>query len=825
MILSENEPIDMVKRAIDSVRRYVDGIYITVTYKKKKPKKTPLLKLLRDYKVKVSLFKWVYDFSEARNFAMVQVPRDYFYLFWIDADDVVQEAEHLPRIVRESYLMDASAVFFDYWYKVDLDEQGKVREVVIEHKRERLIKTDGTYKWIGKLHETLIPQKKENVKQVFRKECIIVHLNTEERENKNLERNIKILEEAAREEKHKDPRTLLYLAKAYFDKGKLRDVKNRKLWFDMTRALLYEYIEGTGKPGQEGYQEGSGWNQERAVAWGYLSDMHRLEGRLNAAIKTINNAIVEDPTFPKYYLDLAMTWTLKQKWEKAEHWLRVALHTPMPKTTQILNPRDMKAQALEIDYNIARAKQDLNRSVKAAEKLVEILPNVKGIRERLEEAKVLKATNQAAQSVIYLAKYLEASKEPQKIIPLIQAIPATIQGEEIISQMRHRYLPSRIWDKDEIAILCGPGFEKWSPKNIKQGLGGSESAVIYLSRELKKLGYKITVFGDPQGDAGDYGGVQFRPWHEINIKDSFNILVLWRALGFADNNFSANQTYLWMHDVPNNADFIKERLAKIDKIIPLSQYHKSLFRMQEDGDFVEIPDEKFWVSTNGIVPVKINKKWKRDLYRCIWTSSYDRGLVYLLNIWSDVKKAVPKANLHIYYGWNLYDRLHAENPARIEWKAKVSKMMQQPGIVHHGRVGHKELNRAYAGSAIFSYPTDFQEINCISAMSAQAYGAIPVCTNYAALKETVQHGIKVDVDITTKTDQKAYTKELISLLKNTKKQEEIRKPMMEWAQKFFLWKNTAASWNRQFRKKTKSIKGKKLLRKGGENNAGHNKKA
>lgn len=193
--------------------------------------------------------------------------------------------------------------------------------------------------------------------------------------------------------------------------------------------------------------------------------------------------------------------------------------------------------------------------------------------------------------------------------------------------------------------------------------------------------------------------------------------------------------------------------------------------------------------------LNINKKWKRDPKKMIYASSYDRGLIYLLNNWPLIRKGCPEAKLDIYYGWDLYDVIHANNPARMRWKNQMTDMMKQDGITHMGRVGHAELNKAYAMASIFSYPTDFTEISCISAMKAQFYGAIPVVTNFAALKETVQNGIKVDVDIMTSDGQKTYVEALVALLNDETKQESIRKPMMEFAQKNFGWNLVAEKWS------------------------------
>ncbi|EHJ11445.1 hypothetical protein CWATWH0003_3817t4, partial [Crocosphaera watsonii WH 0003] len=36
-------------------------------------------------------------------------------------------------------------------------------------------------------------------------------------------------------------------------------------------------------------------------------------------------------------------------------------------------------------------------------------------------------------------------------------------------------------------------MEDWAYPSIKKGIGGSEEAIIYLSQELVRLGYQVTV--------------------------------------------------------------------------------------------------------------------------------------------------------------------------------------------------------------------------------------------------------------------------------------------------------------------------------------------
>lgn len=185
-------------------------------------------------------------------------------------------------------------------------------------------------------------------------------------------------------------------------------------------------------------------------------------------------------------------------------------------------------------------------------------------------------------------------------------------------------------------------------------------------------------------------------------------------------------------------------------------------------------------------------------HNVIYTSSYDRGLEHLLKMWPEIKKAVPDAELHIFYGWQLFVKFYQNNPSSMGWKKKMDEMMKADGVTDHGRVTQDELIPWIEKSAIWAYPTHFGEISCISAMKAQAFGAIPVVINYAALQTTVQFGIKVDGDIYDKETQDEFKKQLIGLLKDDKRQAEIREPMMKWAKNEFTWNKVAADWQKEF---------------------------
>ena len=176
-----------------------------------------------------------------------------------------------------------------------------------------------------------------------------------------------------------------------------------------------------------------------------------------------------------------------------------------------------------------------------------------------------------------------------------------------------------------------------------------------------------------------------------------------------------------------------------------------------------------------------------------WGSSYDRGLNYLLYMWPDIRQRVPDAELHICYGWDTFIKLLSDNPERMEWKKSMDKLINQPGITHHGKVGKEELAKIRQSCGIWAYPTDFQEINCITALDCQKDGVVPVTMDLAALQETVGAGIKVLGDIKDPTVQNKFLDDLVVMMTD----EKLWKDESEKGRKFaenYTWEKIAGKW-------------------------------
>lgn len=179
-------------------------------------------------------------------------------------------------------------------------------------------------------------------------------------------------------------------------------------------------------------------------------------------------------------------------------------------------------------------------------------------------------------------------------------------------------------------------------------------------------------------------------------------------------------------------------------------------------------------------------------------SSPDRGIQYALKMWPKIIEKYPDAEFHIFYGFDLFLKAYSNNPERMRWYEKVMELIKtQKNIIYHGKIGQDELNEWMKKIGIWFYPTDFEETNCIVALSAQDNGCVPCVINKAALKETVGSGVKVDGEVWDPIVREEYLKQLLSLMGDEKRWQEESKKGIEFAKNYYR-PSIALKWTEQF---------------------------
>ncbi len=752
----------LLKNCLESAHKYVDEICITITGKNEK-----IEEVCRKYKAKVSYFKWINDFAAARNFNFSQAKGD--WIFWMDSDDKVKGGENLKNAVKLLEENGGDVGIMEYLYDFD-----KFGNITVQHKKARLIKNDGCVVWKGKLHEDLIPER--GVTQFLIKDIEIIHCSTGERKEAAKERNLGIALLQYKENPD-DPKNTWDVANAYLALGKQAEAIE----------FYNRFIPETGS------------EEERFLAWQRKAHalMEIEEYKHSAA--SYWEAMKIRPWYPDPYLGLGEMFFRIGDYKRAKEFLIQGLTKEVPDMTSIvINPRDYDYNPLQI---LARVYFYLNRpedAKKCLEKCLEFYPKNREIKKTIndldEEIKKLKKIDEVYEKAL-------KCKTKEEIKKIIDEVPLEYKSHPKLVHLKNIHFIKKESSGKDLAIYCYQTDEQFDPDVIwKQGRGGSEEAVYHISKRLADLGWNVTVYANCGHKERKFGNVMWKPWWTFNPRDKEDVLVVWRHPAmFEMIEINANKKYVWLHDILTPKEFTAKRLSKIDKIIPLSKWQRDLFP--------HVPDEKFMVSANGIEPNLFKKNTGRDPYRLIYTSSYDRGLECLLEMFPYVKKEIPQAELHVFYGWDLWDRMHSDNPTMRAKKNRILQLLEQPGVYEHGRIPQRQIIEEYFKAGVWAYPTEFGEISCITAMKSQAAGCIPVTTNVAALDETVQFGLKVDSKniYSDKDAQTEWIAGMINILKKPPTEDE-RQEMIQWARKKFDWDNVAKQWDKEFSKSPSYVK-------------------
>lgn len=694
------------------------------------------------------------DFADARNKCLKKVKTDYW--FWCDTDDTIKNPEKLKDLVKLADEDKLDAIYLPYEY--GYNEEG---ELIALHWRERLIRTSHPFKWVGKVHETLDSQ--EFPLRVKNEEVIIKHAHhTLEETMASLGRNHRIMEKAVKDG-DEDPRLLYYLGRSYFHLGD----------YDQSAQLLLKYTEV------------SGWDEQRYDAWMKIGDCMILLDEYEKAINSCFEAMKLIPSAPDAYLKIGDIYLEINQPQKAAVWLEKGIKLPPPETLEILDPTMYTSRPM-ISLAMAYFKQaKVELAYQYIKKAAQFKPKNKTFRTLWNVINKARNEENAVKSALQLGQFVNDKGSLKKYI---DGLPGFIRNDLRLRSLRVKAYPPKKWADDTITIYCGENWDEWGPDTLSKGMGGSEEAVVYLSRELSKLGYEITVYNQRVDDYVD-GSVTYKPWETFNPEDEFNIFIAWRNPMFAPSlEIKAKLKAVDMHDCPVGYQHVSKKSIEYNDLF--------FFKSEYQRDMSSVPKEKCLVINNGIVPEQFKVDWKkRQPHKVIFASSADRGLDTLLEVWPKVKKEIPDAELVWAYGWNSYDTIHKENDEKRRWKWQIILKMRQLGVKELGRLSHEDLAKEMASCSVWAYPTSFEEIDCITAKKAQAAGCQPITSGRAALQETLLVKEPEVVDIHLKPEElRDYTDRLIKALKSPlpdKKRLELSNQAIakwDWAKVALRWK-------------------------------------
>jgi tetratricopeptide (TPR) repeat protein len=485
----------------------------------------------------------------------------------------------IANLLTQAKAQGIDMIYCTYNYANVFDEKGRIKEVVINHERERFINPK-KYTWKSRLHEVLIPNQATGVKVVqytfnpnIGQNLVWVHTANMDKAGGALMRNVQILEIQAKEENYQDPRTVFYLAKTYFDIGGEEKLKHCDKYLD-------------------DYLKVSGWKEEKANAWEYKGLVSQKLGKpAEESLGYFLKANLEHPKNHTVNLRIADLYFQLNNDDLAGFYLELVdkvLGEHKSKAT-IGNPLEIKLLYTTLRYMQCLRKKDIDGAVEWAKKRHEINPD--GLLDSIisEQNKQL-----VARGFVNFATFLNKSGRYDDVLKFLQLAPAEYKDEGFLPQLANS-LPPKKWGENSIVYYASWGtkhLELWNGNSLKQGIGGSESAVIYLSKEWVNMGYDVTVFCDcPKMEI--INGVLYAPYYLMNFNDEFETLILWRSPHLLDVNFKAKNLFMDLHDIVDPLAWNQSKIDKIDKVFFKSKWHRT--------NLPQLPDSKAVVISNGVV--------------------------------------------------------------------------------------------------------------------------------------------------------------------------------------------------------------------------------
>lgn len=737
--------VGTVEPALKSIRAHVDELVVVDT-----GSTDGTTDICRRYADKVEVFLdcndpesgLIDDFSLARNRSLQLASKE--WMVWLDADDVVRGAENLRAICRK-YTADAVQVLCPYEY--DHDGQGVCTTLQY---RERIVRPRDKFDWRFPIHEGLLLSAPPEGSYETPIDDSVVFVHREREGTREAGRNLRILKKWVEKVGETVPRAIYYLGK---EMGMAGDTASAFYFLERFTHIALD-------------------KDEKCLAHLALSQLSRSTGDHNRAIQHATDAMMTRG-WPEPYFALAESFyafassgkDARHNYERAAHFIEIGLALKTNDTAHTVQLQNPKARYLVHNIlnvclsrigNIPGAIQSCEQGIvglhaddpvrKSLERNLETLRKEHSRRSvHVHVDSMVERDELSAGSAKMVKEILDGSVSVQLLAAPVDMPVDGTGGAHILGGITVAGAASAAPSegKLDIVFFLGQGLEPWNPHTFAAtGMGGSETMAWELARRLSRLGHRVRLFGHCKpSQEGVFEGVQFLDGAKFrNV--SCDVLITSRRPEAVDDEHGckAGARVLWVHDIHCGPALTRERDLRFDAILALSNWHKeTLLKVYQNT----LDPDKIIVTRNGIDLERFAGSETRDPHRAIYSSSPDRGLQTAVDVWPEVRKQVPDATLHVFYGFFNWEQSAQFMPEKDrDAQLRSIRYLKQlcastEGVVMHERVNQKQLAREFMKSGVWAYPTFFPETSCVTAMEAQAAGCRIVTTPIAALSETV----------------------------------------------------------------------------------------
>ena len=286
-------------------------------------------------------------------------------------------------------------------------------------------------------------------------------------------------------------------------------------------------------------------------------------------------------------------------------------------------------------------------------------------------------------------------------------------------------------------VLADDGipFDGTTPET--RPLGGVESSVVFLVRELARRGHRVHVRNKCAApllhEGVDWAPID-GPWPA-----AADLYIANRGDRLLRRMPEAGRTVFWIH---NPARYLLKwrYLWKLGlgrpPIVFIGDYHAGTYpRWAPDGGRVVIPYG---------IPDLMRQAEPADRPpgpRAVFTSNPLRSLDWLLRVWAErIRPQVPGAELHVFSGPETYGSVGDAKAQAMQAVLEQARALADAGVVLRTPVAKNTLIEELRACRVMLYRGDLNETFCLAVGEAQAMGVPAVVQNLGSVVERVIDG-------------------------------------------------------------------------------------
>ncbi|MFF2018666.1 glycosyltransferase [Paenibacillus sp. NPDC058177] len=274
-------------RCLSTIKGIADEIIIVDTGSTDKTKE-----VAQSFGAKIYDFEWIDHFAAARNYAFKQATQE--YILWLDADDTISKKDQtLFKELKKTLLPHFHSVTMPY--NLAFDRDGNVTSSL---RRNRLVRRDSNFQWIGPVHEYLAVGGNIHHSEV----CI-----THQKDKEHTDRNLRIYRKRAEQGEQFSPRDLYYYA------NELRD-----------HSLHQEAVEYYNKF----LNTAEGWVEDNIQACLKLAECYGQLGDKEKEFQALCKTLQYDAPRAEFCCRIGAFFLEKNQCKEAIYWYQQAVELP-----------------------------------------------------------------------------------------------------------------------------------------------------------------------------------------------------------------------------------------------------------------------------------------------------------------------------------------------------------------------------------------------------------------------------------------------------------------------------------------------------------------